>query len=479
MTQVSPDSAETLAPASDPGLPRRATADMSPIAYGVGLALIVTLGFALRAYALGEFSLTHWDEGLAWRGAQWFASAGELGHYSPTHAPPLASLVFSMTSFLGDGPQVAVWASVLASCLGILAAARLARELAGRVAGLLAASCLAVSALHVMYARSLLTESLYSLFLLAMLASALAGLRTSRMRDFVFAGLVGAALQATKYNGFVAVGVVALFMLAQGRRRQAELRPLCVRTALVVGPTLLVMVLNLALIHLTGDLSAFFEHYGRYVGQAADAGDLVRSFTWLCVDPLTCTVAVIALILGMRRERARMALVAALLLAYVLFAARYALYLRLLLPIASLCLVMAGTAAGFVAERSRKTAIGLSAVVLLSLSQAWWSPPVPHALYSDFGGYANAEQSLGLTTRKELPLYATQAFVWSEAATQRAGHAAVVANPSGTKAAAFLEERGREPVLFLYDIGAFSRQRDWSLWDLHDRFREHASYRRL
>jgi len=442
---------------------------------GLAVAAATLLAAWLRGRDLAGYALRHWDEGLAWEGARWFASLGAEGHYSPTHAPPLAPLLFAAARLFGEGPGAAVWVSVLLATLSVPLIWWVGREAFSSATGVAAALLLAGSPLHAAYARSLLTESAYVFFLLLALGASLRWLNRGGPRWLFAAGLAAAALQATKYNGCLAAAPLGAYLLWTGVRGRAPWSAVAGRVALLAGPAALCIALDLAAIALVSGLGTFLEHYSGYVGERrASAAEVHRTLVWAGGHFGLGPLAPAALWLGylgaaswLARRRRGPALLALALALYVAFLLRYAFFLRLALPVLTLLLLglaslvdlfLRGPGPG----RTRSVAT-LAGLVLAALHG--WHGFRAGALGS-FAGYPEAAREI--EARGAPALLVAQDHVWPGLAGEH-----VVAGYPSRAAEEFLA--GRAEVLLVCDIAAFSRLRPWDLTGALERLeREHA-----
>ncbi|MFT5050792.1 MAG: 4-amino-4-deoxy-L-arabinose transferase-like glycosyltransferase [Chlamydiales bacterium] len=430
------------------------------------LLVAICLSVALRAPGLSGFSITHWDEGLAWRGARYFLSRGHDGHYSPTHGPPLVSLAMAAWSWLfGPRASAAVWLNMLLATGAVPLIYWVARQVATPRAGLLAAFLLAGSGLHAMFARSLLTESAYIFFLLLSLGLSLRALSSLRPGWFLAAGLAVACTQATKYNGCLAAVPLATLLIARFVRtpESGGVGTLATRLALLGLPAVACIAANLGAIAMMGDLDAFLEHYGGYVGQTTDLSTLGSTLAWVMPwAALGVSALGVALTLG-RGERPT--LIHLTLLLYAVFLLRYSFYLRLLAPVATLLLLCAALGLDALALRlprsARAAVIGLVLIAVGAQSVAragrYYMPA--------FDGYRSASAWLNSQTDRPTTLIAGQEFVWDYLEFK----APVVALPSRS-ASAILD--ASTDIQLVIDVGAFSRLRPWSLESIYPLLRE-------
>lgn len=436
--------------------------------------LATAWGAWLRARGLDDFWITHWDEGLAWRGALAFASLGAEGHYSPSHAPPLVPALLAVALRLfGSSPGAAVAVNVVLATLAIPLAFLVGRAIVSARAGVIAAFALATSGLHVMYARSLLTESAYVLGLLVvLLASARAARRPSAGRILAASAAV-VALQYTKYNGCIAalplLGVWTLDLVRTPG--PGALRRFVGRAALLGLPVLLAMALDLVAIAVVADLDAFLEHFAQYLGDdRATLARLVGTLTW--VAPSTLVLAAAAGLVALVRSGGRLAwLLHGALLVYTVFLFRYTPYLRLFAPVLTLLLLYAAAALDrLLAVRPRWAGV-VAALSVAGLVSREALAQFPRHYLERFDGYRRAVEWLEARPTPLARLFVSQDFVWVGLEPP----ATVAALPS-TRAEPLLEAAEVELVL---DVGAFSRLRPWDLTRLLAAIEERHAVDRL
>ena len=435
------------------------------------LSALTLAAAALRGWGLTDFAITHWDEGLVWRGAQYFLTLAQEGHYSPTHGPPLVSAgMAALARLAGRDPAVAVlWNLVLGSGLVPLSYWVGCRIASARV-GWVAAVLIAASGLHLVFARSLLTETTYAFFLLASLGLSATALERPRPVWLLATGLAVACTQATKYNGFLAAAPLAILLTVRfARAPEGGIALFALRLALLCAPAALVIAGNLAAIAAMADLSAFIEHYAGYVGSAAPPLEILGTLAF--VLPWTVLALVPLGLLHGGAARERLWLLHLTLALYALFLFRYAFFLRLMVPVATLLILYAALGidalAGRLATRWRPAhwvvSIGLIGLALLQTGLRW-----ERFFISRFDGYSSASaflvdpvQSAGDRAR----LIAGQDFVWEELG----GEAPVFGLPSQGASAILATSR---EVDLIVDVGAFSRLRPWDLEPIFEELRE-------
>lgn len=267
------------------------------------LALIILLAAVLRAYHLGYKSL--WlDEVTFVRSAQMGPLLGPYGYASIAH-PPGYLLLIRLLSSASQADWFLRLPAMLSGVAAVVALWALGRTLLGRVAGLLAAFLLALSALHLEYSQEAHSYALFSLLstalllLLAVAARGAAAERPAGRRWAVWIGFTAVSVLAL-YVHYYALAPVALsvlifpcFLLAfspgplaslwqdQGKRRAM---------VALVGSLALVALLFLPQVvsQLSGSAAAAVDRAG-----AVEAGSLERGFL---LSTTTFTDALLAFI---------------------------------------------------------------------------------------------------------------------------------------------------------------------------------------
>jgi dolichyl-phosphate-mannose-protein mannosyltransferase len=171
------------------------------------------VGAVLRFWQMGHLGLNHFDEGIyamaaIWQPAQGFTSfSTELISYAPPLYPMLVRIMYL---FLGVSDVSAILVSLISGVLTIPAVAWVARRTFGPGAGAAAAALCAIAGPHICFSRMALTDSTF--LLCWILALGLGGRfleRPNVWRAIPFGLMVGLA-QNTKYNGYLAGGIVAV-----------------------------------------------------------------------------------------------------------------------------------------------------------------------------------------------------------------------------------------------------------------------------
>lgn len=202
----------------------RATADESPRITGTEwalLAVVILAGFAARAWSLATVGLNQYDEGVYALSAQAISSGDNALRLFPGQskyfAPPvyyilvgLLNKVSGTTSFIAP-----IGLNIALGTLSVGLIWRVARTWFGPVAGIMAATILALNEFHITFSRSGLTDVAFAFFFLLALHLIVAALQRGSLWLSVLAGLVVGAAWNTKYHGWFAlfVGSAALLPL--------------------------------------------------------------------------------------------------------------------------------------------------------------------------------------------------------------------------------------------------------------------------
>jgi len=202
MTQASPTMGDTTCDESRP-----ARAEL------VLLLLIVLGGFVLRLAHPSRMSVEHFDEGVY---ASNIASDDPYDYRYPDrhlYAPPLLpwlvewSIVFFGPSHLGT-----MLVGVLSGGLTVALLWWVARRWFGMEAGLAAATLAALSDFHLLYSRTVLTDTLLCFWLLLAVYLVWESYRNRQLGWTLAAGIATGLAWCTKYNGWLplAIGLAGL-----------------------------------------------------------------------------------------------------------------------------------------------------------------------------------------------------------------------------------------------------------------------------
>ncbi len=203
--------------------------------FAIALALLVSLAFALRAWALERCGVDHFDEGVYAFSASSIAEPAEFPQLYPGQekfSPPLyfgASGVLARFSGLPvDRALVALNAFLGAGTVALLAL--VGRRWFGPAAGLASGALLALNEYHIALSRSALTDVAFALAHLGAWFALIEALRAERWSKALAAGVLVAVAWNIKYHGWLAVVASALafapIFVARVRTRAAWRKPL-------------------------------------------------------------------------------------------------------------------------------------------------------------------------------------------------------------------------------------------------------------
>lgn len=210
-----------IARALQPGLVERTRSSY----FGPLLVGIVCVGVFFRCWGLG-FGLPafyHPDEGVKVRVVQRMLQTGSLNpqyFLHPTQLLYLTALVGRAQMSFGAlaTPQNVVFAGRAVSCAAgvasIVLLALIGRRLINRHAGLVAASLLAVSPLHVTCSRYLKEDALLLFWVLAATLAAVIALQTRSAPRLILAGALSGLAMSAKYTGLLSLAAVVVVPFA-------------------------------------------------------------------------------------------------------------------------------------------------------------------------------------------------------------------------------------------------------------------------
>jgi 4-amino-4-deoxy-L-arabinose transferase-like glycosyltransferase len=363
--------------------------------------------------------VTHWDEGAIWNGARWFLSLGKSGDYMPLFSPPLPPFLYSIGAWVGRGVHGSIWLAVIFGAASIVIIYLLGRALLSPLAGLAAAVMLSVSGINVLYSRSLLTEAFYVAFLLLTLLATVHYLKTRTLRAVVLAGLSGACLQYTKYNGVLALGPLLAFLvydaLTSSRIAGDEQWKSARHLAVLAGIISAAVLINLAALSIAGDLHDFRAHFSHYIKHSAATPSSIGAYLELVVPISVLVLALAGLIYVLAQRRsAPWTMVHIAFVLYCAFLFNYTFYLRLLAPISIFLIIYAAAGVyGIVNLLPGKLHIPLLLVACV-LFGAETSRKLPHYVQQDHQGYVRAAQFLNTVPIDTPVIMVTQRYVWGD-----------------------------------------------------------------
>lgn len=389
----------------------RLTRNLSPVAVLLGLILILGAGLRLAAVHFGLPAVNDSDELMFTLGAirmltgptlnpGWFGHPGTITIYA---LAVVDVLVFAGAWLVGrfDGPEAfaqAVYADptwvilpgrlvmVLFSVWALWLTWRLARDLFGPVAGLVAALMMAVSPVQIYWSQVLRSDIMATCFMLLVMLASLRYAREGRRRDMVLAALWLALAVATKWPFALAsaaiIGAGVLRARLTGGDVGRQLREvgrgvggcvLAVAFLLLVSPYLLLDYPTVVR-NLLGE--AQLHHVG------ATGGTPVENALWYLRGPLAHSfglagymLAGAGLLLAVRDREARALLLPTVMLMAIVTCLQNLIWDRWVLPVLPILAVCAGLAvarivAGVAARRRwTRVAVTIALAALLLVPQ--------------------------------------------------------------------------------------------------------------
>ncbi len=183
--------------------------------FAIGLALLVSLAFALRVWALERCGIDHYDEGVYAFSAAALAAPQDFPELYPGQekfSPPLyfgaAGLLARVGGLEIDTALVALNALLGAATVALLAL--VGRRWFGPAAGLASGALLALNEYHIALSRSALTDVAFALAHLGAWFALIEALRAERLGRALAAGVLVAVAWNVKYHGWLAVVASAL-----------------------------------------------------------------------------------------------------------------------------------------------------------------------------------------------------------------------------------------------------------------------------
>ncbi|MCA8988052.1 MAG: glycosyltransferase family 39 protein, partial [Planctomycetaceae bacterium] len=241
------------------------------------IVLITFLAAAIRIFSISGIAVEHFDEGV-YASNLWFSEAE--GYQYPNrylYAPPLlpALIEWSLVIFGSSETWIPAIPSLLASIFTIPLMWWIGRRTSGPVAGLAAAMILAANNVHILYARTALTESLLCFFMLLSVSLANCMCReltiSPRYRFYPFMLAVLSGLMAglgwwTKYSGWLSLAVIVSGTAGWGlwRYRMREWIWLAIHLGVIVVVAVLVWLPFYFSLNQYGGYSAVAENHRQY-----------------------------------------------------------------------------------------------------------------------------------------------------------------------------------------------------------------------
>lgn len=362
-------------------------------AHRAWIAAALLAALALRLWGVTAATLTQWDEGPYVSAAM---DKGPAVREDPlvVYAPPLfPAACGALYRLFGEDPRVAVALAAVLGALSVLAAAALARALAGPAAGVAAAWFLALEPLSVEHSRLALTESTFTFLTLVALGFAVRCARAPNAAAAVGLGVAAGLATCTKFHGFLPIAAYAAGAavdVLRADRRGPRIRAHA-RAALTAGLALLpfaALVMSEVLDHMS--LAAFSESRkvwvdGFHLYTLRGTLEYALQATRALGAPGLAALGAVGLFVALRRiGRPDLAvlLVYAAILAVTLVTYRN--YVRLLVPMMALLAVFGGA---LLAPLARSPRGRLAAAALLLAAATTGVRPLLEAVTFRGDGY--------------------------------------------------------------------------------------------
>lgn len=185
----------------------------------LALVAILLLAGGLRLFNLSRVAVEHFDEGV-YASSLWF-SPEEGNEYPDRHlyAPPLFPWLVEQASLFGvilaDGPQTgAILVNIAGGVLTVAAVWWVGRSWFSPMAGLAAALLAATSGFHLLYSRTVLTDTTLGLWLVCAVSVLPAAVAGGRRSQIVLGGVLTGLAWWTKYNGWLPLAISSAGLIA-------------------------------------------------------------------------------------------------------------------------------------------------------------------------------------------------------------------------------------------------------------------------
>lgn len=193
--------------------------------YKVGLLIICIAGFMLRMYRLDGPSL--WLDELHTFQRASLSLAGTLADLAVNPFPPLYYILMNIwIKIFGAGAAALRFPSVIFSTLSIFFIFKLAKELYGKEAGILAVLLLCISPYSINYAQEAKMYAMVWFFGIASFLFFYRYIRDNKARDLIFYVIATTLSIYTMYVGFLYIVVQNVFFLSLRKNRQTKAWPL-------------------------------------------------------------------------------------------------------------------------------------------------------------------------------------------------------------------------------------------------------------
>lgn len=185
---------------------------------GTGIVLVVAAATLLRFWNLPSAGISHWDAGTYTAGPLGvgpYARGESVLFQTPPLVPGMFQALFSLA---GPSDTLAMGAVALLGAATVLALYLAGKSWVGEVPALLGAAALAAMEFHLLFSRQALTDVPFALFLLLAAWSFTAAVELGSLALAVAAGAATGAAMLTKYHGFLALAIAAVWLAAESLR---------------------------------------------------------------------------------------------------------------------------------------------------------------------------------------------------------------------------------------------------------------------
>src|SRR5262245_24438558 len=174
------------------------------------LAVVFSVGVALRLVAFSRSAVEHFDEGV-YASNIYFGPPEYAYPQQRFFGPPLLPALIEAGMIAGLSPNIAaLLPSFLAGCATIVALWWLGRSWFSPEAGLSAATLVALNDFHIAYSATALTDVLLGFWLILALDATARSLSQVDFRWAIAAGIFAGLAWWTKYNGWLPLAIVAV-----------------------------------------------------------------------------------------------------------------------------------------------------------------------------------------------------------------------------------------------------------------------------
>ncbi len=173
------------------------------------VAAVFLTGFALRGAWPSRLAVEHFDEGV-YASNIFFLDDPQVPVYPSQHlyAPPLVPFVIQYAMiFFGVANGAALAVNIVAGSLTVPLVWWVGRRWFGPMAGLSAATLLALNDVHIFFSRTALTDVLLCFWLLAAVYFGWEALTTRRRLPLIAAGVATGLAWWTKYSGWLSLAI--------------------------------------------------------------------------------------------------------------------------------------------------------------------------------------------------------------------------------------------------------------------------------